>query len=802
MALKTSTRRRVATIDLRCRCSHCEVSVTSTAEVEPMRGIVGQEDALEALRFGLKTNAPGQNIYMRGLTGTGRLDLVRHLLEQIGSPNSPAGDRCYVRNFEQPDRPLLITLPPGRGKAFQSQVDELIGFIGEQLLPQLESDAVKGRRNELERELQERMQALGAPFEKDLADNGLALVMIQVQGGSQPAILPVIEDQPAPPERLQQLLAEGKLASEEVEALGAKVNDFGQRLGKLNATLAQAREQHRRALRELIEHEARTLLDFSVRDLMAAFPHGGVGPFLDGVVNDVISNQLKALGEGADLVRLYRVNLVSAHATDEACPTILETQPTLQHLLGTIDRRVLPGGSAHSDHLMIHAGSLLRADGGFLVLEARDLLTEPGAWQVLVRTLRTGQLEIRPQDSLLFGSSAVLKPEPIPIQVKVILIGDPGLYRTLDAKDPDFPHLFKVLADFDGSLPLNAEGVHYYAGLFARLVHDEDLPHFDGGAIGRLVEHGTRIAGRRDRLTSRTSRLFDLAREAAFLARADDRELVCADDVRAAVRRSKRRADLPARRFREAIADGIIRIQTQGEAVGQINGLAVTHAGPLTYGFPARITTTIGPGQRGMINIEGEASLSGAIHTKGFAILGGLVRHLMRGVHHPMAFSASIAFEQSYGGIDGDSASGAEACCLLSALTSVPLRQSIAMTGAIDQHGHIQPIGAASEKIEGFYDACRDAGFTGDQGVIIPAANQRDLVLREDVAAACDAGSFNVWAVETIQEALEIFTDCEAGEPDGHGHYPEGSLLALATKRAGDFWLMARGIEPGEEAEK
>ena len=313
--------------------------------------------------------------------------------------------------------------------------------------------------------------------------------------------------------------------------------------------------------------------------------------------------------------------------------------------------------------------------------------------------------------------------------------------------------------------------------------------------------YDSRVAGRNDRLTTRTSRLLDLAREAAYLADKRGAEVTSAEDVREAVRRNKRRGDLPARRFREAIADGTIRIQTDGAVVGQVNGLATTHAGPLTYGFPARITATMGPGTRGAVNIEGEARLSGAIHTKGFAILGGLIRHLLRGVEHPLAFSASIAFEQSYGGIDGDSASGAETCCLLSALTGVPLRQSVAMTGAIDQHGHIQPIGAATEKIEGFYDACVDAGLTGDQGVIIPRANRRDLMLREDVAAACAEGRFHVWSVETIQEALEIFTDMPAGSADAAGTYPEGTLLALATERATDFWRMARGLKPDEDEE-
>jgi ATP-dependent Lon protease len=386
----------------------------------------------------------------------------------------------------------------------------------------------------------------------------------------------------------------------------------------------------------------------------------------------------------------------------------------------------------------------------------------------------------------------VLKPEAIPVNLKVVLIGEHGLYPALDAFDPDFPNLFKVLADFDSSLPRDAEALHSYTRVLARIAAEEKLPPFAADAVAVLAEQGARIAGRRDRLTARFGRLADLAREAAFLARKAGREPVTREDVLAAIRRSRRRGDLPARRFRELIADGSIRIQTSGTVVGQVNGLAVSYSGPHTYGFPARITATIGPGHAGAIDIEREAELSGAIHTKGFYILGGLLRHLLRGAGHPLAFSASVAFEQSYGGIDGDSASGAEMCCLLSALTGVGLRQDVAMTGAIDQLGHIQTVGAVSEKIEGFFDICSEAGLSGDQGVILPKSNVRDLMLREDVVEACDAGRFHVWAVETIGEALEVLSGWEAGRPDENGRYGEGTLLARAMERADDFWNMTQ----------
>lgn len=788
----TRQRTRVDTCHLRWSCDPSEHEVPSTRDVDAIRGVVGQDDAIEALTFGLETSAPGMNVYVRGLTGTGRTKLVRHLLEEVRPACQPAPDRAYVRNFEAPDRPCLITLPRGRGRAFRERVDGLARYVREELVPALSSEEMEARRKQMERDLQKTLQQIGEPFEKELAENELSLVTVQTPNGAQPAIVPLVEGQPAPPDQLQQLVADGKLTEEDLGKLRERVLEFGERFSSVNDKMQRLREEHHDRVREMIEEEARKLMNSSVREIHQSFPVPEVERFLEGIVEDVVDRQLGALGEGRDPSSLYRVNLILDHAEGEDCPILVETQPNLTNLFGTVERHFTANGGAISDHTMIRAGSLLRADGGYLVLEAREVLTEPGAWRVLMRTLRTGRLEISPGESLLFGTSAALKPEPIPIDVKVVLIGDPGLYHGLDANDTDFPELFKVLADFDTSVPRDGQALRFYAGVLARMVAEEELPHFDSDAVAALAEHGARIAGRNDRLTTRFGRLADLAREAAYLARRDGRDSVRGPDVGEAVRRSRRRADLPARRFREALADGTIRVQTSGGVIGQVNGLAVTRAGPLTYGFPARITATIGPGHAGTINIEGAAQLSGAIHTKGFYILGGLLRFLMRGSGHPLAFSASIAFEQSYGGIDGDSASGAEICCLLSALTDVPLSQAVAMTGAIDQHGHVQPIGAASEKIEGFFDTCAAAELSGDQGVIIPAANRRDLVLRQDVVAACGEGRFHVWAVETIGEALEIFTGREAGALGPEGRYPEGSLLALAVERAEEFWRMAR----------
>jgi len=780
---------------LRWRCNPDTLAFDSTAEIEPMTGVVGQENAVEALLFGLETNAPGQNVFVRGLSGTGRLTLLRRMLQDI-QPSCPlTQDRCYVHNFTQPDQPRLVTLPPGKGPVFRRHIDKLSEFIRNHLVAALSSEAIKARRKALEQSAAKELEQHVKPFEQALKEAGLALVSFQAGPGVQTAIFPVVDGKPVPPEEFEQLRTQGKVTEEQAAALAESAGNFDKQLSEINEKAAGVRRTHEEALRELMEKSARWILSDIVRDIEEEFPEPGVRTYLNELVDDLIEHRLGNDDENDDFTRLYRVNVVLEHKGDQICPIIAESTPSMRNLLGTIDYEFDPGQEVRVSHMGIRAGSLLRADGGYLILEARDVLSEPGAWKILVRTLRTGQLEIIPPESASSRPGPSLKPEPIAVNTKVVLLGDAKTYYLLDMHDPDFSQQFKVLADFETVIPRDDEGVNRYASVLARIAREEQISPFDRTAVAALAEQGARIAARKGKLTTRFGRLADIAREAAFIAGKAGRQRVTGDDVVEAVRRGKRRADLPSRRFRELLANGTIQVETKGSVVGQINGLAVLQAGPLMYGFPARITATIGPGTAGVINIEREAALSGAIHTKGFYILGGLLRYLLR-TDHPLAFDASVAFEQSYGGIDGDSASGAEICCLLSALTDIPLRQDIAMTGAIDQVGHILAIGAVNEKIEGFFDACRDLGMKGSQGVIIPRSNAGDLMLREDVFAACRAGRFCIFAVETVREALEIFTGMEAGRRGRDGRYPAGTILGIAVERARDYWRMASQVPP------
>jgi predicted ATP-dependent protease len=775
---------------LRWRCDPEALAFQDTTQVEPMPGVIGQDTAIDALRFGLETRAPGQNVFVRGLAGTGRMTLIRRQLEELRPTCPLARDRCYVHNFTEPDRPRVISLPRGRARAFERAVDDLADFVRDELGQALGTERIRARKVAIDRAAQEQVRAVVEPFEKSLQEAGLALVTLPVGPVTHSLIFPVVDGKPITPEEFDQLHEQGKVGDEQYQRYQDQHQGFEQALAEVNHQIHLIGRRHAETVGPMIEGEARSILREFIWRVESEFPDPAVKEFVREVVDDVAERRLHKLGEGEDFTRLYRVNVLLAHGGGEACPIVIENAPTMANLLGAVDREVGPMGAFHSDHLMIRAGSLLRADGGYLIMEAREVLTEPGAWKVLLRTLRSGLLEIVPPEMAFPWVPQGLKPEPIDLDVKVILVGDANVYYLLDEIDPDFPHLFKVLADFDSVIPRDGHGIACYAGVLARIIHEENLPPLDRTAVAALVEHGARIAARAGKLTARFGRVADLAREGAYIAAKRANGHVSGEDVREAVRRTKRRADLPSRRFRELLADGTINIQAQGSAVGQINGLAVLHAGPLTYGFPARITATIGPGTAGVINIEREAALSGAIHTKGFYILGGLLRYLLQ-ANHPLAFDASIAFEQSYGGIDGDSASGAEICCLLSALTGVPVRQDVAMTGAIDQVGHILSVGAVNEKIEGFFDVCRDLGLTGTQGVIVPASNAGDLMLRDDVVEACAAGQFHVWGVGTIHDAIELLAGMPAGVRGAEGEYPKGSLLDRAVKRAEEYWLRA-----------
>jgi len=749
---------------LRWTCDPGVFPFETTHDVEPIAWIIGQGFAADALQYGIETRAKGHNIFVRGLEGTGRASLVRQNLEAVNVPCGPTRDRCYVHDFTVPDRPSLITLPAGRGHAFRRAIDRFALYVREELDRVLSSDIVRAEKNALERQSQRQIDAIVNPFEESLRTDQLGLVTVSMGPIARRDIVPLINGKPLPPEALDDAVAAGLVTPAQREALQrARAEKLGD-LQRISERVREMEHAYEEKLQALLERNVRSLLEPLAAEIASEFETPAVRRFLGQIIQHVLEHQRCARSDGgtgkADFTRLYAVNVILAHEEGTTNgPIVIETAPTLHSLLGTIHHE------GEASHLSISGGSLLRADGGFLVLEAREVLSEEGAWKVLVRTLKTGRLDLTPPAPYPLWPIA---PQPIDVDIKVILMGDQEVFDHLNASDPDFPHLFKILVDFDHAIPRNAEGLALYAGVLARIVKQEGLPPFHRDAVATLAEHGARIAAQSGKLTARFGRLADIAREASWITRQDSTDVVRGAHVLKALRAGKRRASLPSLRFRELVTEQTLRVLATGSAVGQINGLAVIHAGPLTYGFPARITATIGAGTSGIINIEREAALSGAIHTKAFLLLGGVLRTLLQ-TDHPLTFNASIAFEQSYGGIDGDSASGAEVCCLLSALAAVPLRQDVAMTGAVDQMGNILAVGAVNEKIEGFFDSCRELAGGRPLGVIIPASNAGDLMLRSDLLEAARQGMLRVWAVRTVHEALEILTGMPAGVRDRRG---------------------------------
>lgn len=770
---------------LRWTCDPDALGFQTTAELEPVEGVVGQEAAVEALSFGLSIDAPGQNVFVRGLVGTGRLTLVRDHLSRLPPRTQVVYDRLYVHNFEAPDRPALVSVPAGQGRAIVEAVDELVRFIEEGLPERLSDQVVTPHKQAIEAEAEAEIEAISAPLEERLAEQGLALAFrSQEQGQPVPVVLPALDGQAIPPDQIQQAVADGRIPADTLQKLGQAAQTFAPDLRDFQVKAGAVGDRLRSRMQDMVRRLAREAL--VERTTPIAEAHPALADHLTAIVDDVVQRRLGELGD-PKFTRLYAVNLFSDQPADHARRIVVENAPSVQRLLGTIDPVILPDGSPHAAHMAMHAGALVRADGGTLILDARDLATSPGAWKALTRTLRSGEVELTPDPELSTRRQPGLKPDPVPVDVKVVLLGEFGVYHALDSADPDFPHLFKCLVDFDDVLPRDLDAQRLVARVLARIARDEDLPPLTNTAVAALLEHAARIAANPDVITARFGRIVDIAREAVWIARSQGEDAVCGDHVFEAVRRTKARAGRPGRLFRERVERGILQIRTTGAVVGQINGLATTQAGQLTYGFPSRITATVGPGRQGTINIEGEAMLSGQIHTKAFAILGGCLRTLLR-TPHPLTFDASIAFEQSYGGIDGDSASGAEVCVLLSALSGVPLDQGVAMTGAIDQHGNILPVGAVNEKIEGFYDTCHHLGLTGTQGCILPASNVGDLMLRRDVVEACREGRFHVWPVTHVLEALAVLTDEEVGEPGARGEYGEGTLMDRVMDAVRGLW--------------
>lgn len=780
---------------LRRTCDPAALRFKTTGEIkeEVDMLLVGQPRAVRALEFGLRVGQPGYNIFVSGPSGTGRMTYARSAVEAAARGRPVPTDWCYVRNFASPSQPIAIRLPAGMGRQFQRDVDELLVEIREGLRQAFRSEVYERRRAEVVKRYEQRVAKIWEGLEEQARAKGLMLQRTPTGIATVPVDL------------------QGRPIAEEVfnQLPEADRTKLQQRTGELGDAVSEALRQVRAleregrdALRDLERQTAQYMIDAPVARLRDRYAeHKQVLAFFDAARQDVLDHlsDITPTGEeeGArmpdlpgmprrDPLARYQVNLLVDHAETKGAPVIVETNPTYYNLVGRAELRA-EFGALVTDLSMIKPGALHLANGGYLVLHVRDLLTSPFAYEGLKRALRGHEIRIEPLgEAAGMLPTATLRPDPIPLDLKVILIGTPDLYHLLYALDEDFETLFKIRADFDVVVDRTPEMLIEYAGAIAAIARRCGLCEFDAGAVAEIIDHSARIAGEQDKLSTRFDEVTEVVFEAAAWAERADHTVVTRDDVRRAVEEKALRSNLIEEKIREAIEKGQILVDTQGKVAGQINGLAVLQLGDYAFGQPSRITARVSVGTRGVVNIERETQMSGRIHSKGVFVMSSFLASRFA-QQAPLTLSASLTFEQLYSQVDGDSASSTELYALLSELSGIPIDQGIATTGSVNQRGEIQPIGGVNEKIEGFYLTCKAKGLTGAQGVLIPRLNVRNLMLRGEVIDAVRAGRFHVWAARTIDEGIEILTGVPAGTADADGNYPENSVNGRVRARLGDL---------------
>ena len=799
---------------LRWRCDLARIPFETTAQAPKREGFVGQDRALRALKMGVELSAPGYNIFVCGLAGTSRGGTIAQMIEDLHPATKPSLDRCYVNNFKLPDRPRLLTLPRGSANSFKKDMQAGIDFLRRRIPQVFEGEPFQRQKGRIVERFSVREKDLMDDFTRRIAREQFALGHMQVGAVALPEIFPVLEGQMVPIEDISKMVHEGKLETGVAEEIERKYEQFRQEFTVVyRKTLTLSRELASE-LSYLEQEAASVLVDGVIEELKEKYPGQGVIDYLEEVRHHLLDNLgpfkeregeeeqhneppealQKPPGPERDPFRVYGVNVILAHNHEDASPVIFETTPSYPNLFGTIQRAYDARGGWTSDFMDLRGGSLLRADGGFLILYSIEALSEPGVWRALKRTLNHNRLDIQPLESFYPFTTTALKPEPVEINVKVILIGDRDLYELLYEYEEDFRKIFKVRVEFDEEMPMSDGVIEEYAGRLRALSEKENLFPFDRGAFAAILEYGVRRAGRRTKVTARFIDIADLAREAHYAASRAGENVVRAAHVRTAIASKIERHNLIETRIREMIEEGTLLVDLAGSHVGQVNGLSVLEIGGYSFGKPVRITSTVGLGKHGLINIEREANLSGRFHDKGVHIISGYLRASFA-QDKPLSLSASICFEQSYSGVDGDSASSTEIYALLSALANLPLRQDIAVTGSINQRGDIQAIGGVNEKIEGYFDVCRIQGLTGTQGVMIPAANVDDLMLREDILDAVANSKFHIWPIARIEQGVELLTGMPAGARNGSGRFEERTVFARVDDRLREMARMMKDYE-------
>ncbi|MCX7936603.1 MAG: AAA family ATPase [Chlorobi bacterium] len=789
---------------LRWRCDERIFSFRTTKELVPLRGIVGQHRAIEAIKLGAAIESRGFNIFVMSLLGTGRLTTIKQVLEPIAQQRRDLVDIAYVHNFSNPTMPRLLIFRAGRARLFAKALGETITFLRGRIAALFREESFQRSRSAITQRFRSRETALVEQFNRRIAPQGFTLGQVtDPDGTSRYELFALVRGKPASLDEVAQLVSEGKLSERRAQRIVRTYLKLREELINMSYEGLEMQRALEQALLEHARKAAGIIIAAAFDDLRARFRDEPVQQYLAECEQDLIENveifspQYATASEAelpdgrtvADKLKEYTVNIIVDNSQALSAPIIIETYPTYTNLFGTIERRYDRNGVVQSDFTMIRAGAILRANGGYLIVNASDILSDAHVWQTLKRVLLYGKLEIQPSDSTSGGLA--LKPEIIDVNVKVIMLGDYQTYATLAAYEEDFTKMFKIAAEFDYETDRSEKMLHNYARFVARLCEEENVLHARPSGVAALIEWAVERAEDKNKITINFSDVSDVIREASFVARQRRMKYFDRSCVEEALRLRRRRTELQDVKIKSQIFQGTLMIDTRGARIGQINGLTVYSTGLVSFGKPARITASTGAGNAGIIDIEYEASLSGRIHRKGMLTIPGLLREYF-GQRRPLAMSASVCFEQNYGEIDGDSASLAELYAILSSLARIPIVQSIAVTGSINQKGDVQPVGGVNEKIIGFFEICQQQGLDGSHGVIIPQQNVADLMLPESLIAAAEEGKFHVWAIRHFTEGIPLLTGMDAGTMLPDFTYPPGTFMHAVDKRLEELAIIAR----------
>lgn len=785
--------------ELICRCKYDELDFETTQELAPLDGIIGQERAVSSMEFGLSIKRHGYNIFVTGLTGTGRSSYTRSIAKKIGAMEKTPDDWCYVYNFKNPDKPIAINLPTGMGYILVKDMNRLIKLLKMRIPKVFEGEEYEKQKNQIIQEFQEHSSEIMDDFNKYAKEQGFMLKRSE-QGL---LTIPIIEGKPIEEEDFINMEASNRKKIEEKSYIVQKC---------LMESMKQVKEMEKSTRDKIEQLETKIALitvEQPISELIEKYKeYKNIKDYLKSVQRDIIQNiedfrrAEKAKEDDLDLMEKinikdftikYRVNLVVDNRDTKGAPVVFEPNPKYYNLLGRIEYESNMGVIT-TNFTKIIAGSLHAANGGYLIINVSDIAKSPESWDGLKRALKNKSITI---ENVFTNTSIVsggMKPEPIPLNVKVILIGSTYIYHTLYNYDEDFRKLFKIKADFDIDMSSSKDNIKKYAQFISSHCREKDLCHFDRSAVASVIEYSRRLAEHKHKLSTRFNDIVEILYEADAWARLDGSNIIKGVHVKKAIDQKIYRSNRVEEKLQELIDTGVILISTEEMTVGQVNGLSVMDFGDYAFGKPSRITATVYAGEKGILNIEREVEMSGSIHDKGVLILSGYLGEKFA-QEFPLTLSANICFEQLYDGVEGDSASSTELYALLSSLSEIPIKQYIAVTGSVNQKGEIQPIGGVNEKIEGFFQTCKQRGLKGNEGVIIPHQNVVNLMLDEEVIKVVEEGKFHIYPVKTIEEGIEILTDMPAGTSDADGNYEEGTLYHLVQKKIEKFARIAEQFE-------